>query len=111
MKVKNYNKFINEDLEQSIDSMDKTVQTYNKYKGRVTSLVNKDDVAKSEDNFAKFIESLPDDEKSSVDMLRTLFSSEMMALKIKSLEEQKKKIEEQIQQRLKELNEIKSKLR
>jgi hypothetical protein len=108
--IKKYEAFLNEELEQTTDMMENTVKVYNKYKGRVVSSIDKEDIQKSEEDFNNFIEGLPDEEKEASDMLRSLFASEVMKLKIDSLEEQKKQIEEQIAERIKELRDIQSNL-
>ena len=109
-EVKKFDAFINEDLEQTTDAMANTVQVYNKYKSKVVSTIDSEDLAKSEEDFSKFIEGLPDNEKEASDMLRSLFSSEAMKVKIEQLEKQKVQIEEQIASRIKELRDIQSNL-
>jgi hypothetical protein len=109
-EVKKFIQFINEDLEQTTDMMSNSVNVYKKYKNKVVSGINKEDIGKSEEDFNKFIESLPDNEREASDMLRSLFTSEAMKIKIESLEKQKIEIEEQISVRIKELKDIQSNL-
>lgn len=109
-EVKKFDVFINEDLEQTTDAMANTVEVYNKYKSRVLSSINKDDLAKTEEDFNNFIEGLPDNEKGASDMLRSLYSSEIIKVNIEKLQEDKVKIEEQIATRIKELRDIQSNL-
>jgi hypothetical protein len=109
-EVKKFDAFINEDLEQTTDMMSNTVNVYNKYKSKVVSSIDKEDLSKSEEDFNNFIASLPENEREASDMLRSLFSSEAMKIKIDGLEEQKKQIEEQIASRIKELKDIQSNL-
>ena len=109
-EVKKFDAFINEDLEQTTDVMANTVNVYNKYKSKVVSTIDSEDLTKSEEDFSKFIDGLPDNEKEASDMLRSLFSSEAMKVKIEQLEKQKVQIEEQIASRIKELRDIQSNL-
>ena len=110
-EVIRFNNFINEELEQTIENMEGTTNAYTKYKAKVMSMADEKDINKSQEDFEAFIDSLPDEEKSATDMLRSLFSSEMMQISIKKLEDDKKRIEEQIKNRLEELKNIQSKLK
>jgi hypothetical protein len=109
-EVKKYVDFINEELEETTDMMANTASVYQKYRNKVVSSIDKEDLSKSEDEFNDFISSLPENEREASDMLRSLFSSEAMKIKIDGLEEQKKQIEEQISARIKELKDIQSNL-
>jgi hypothetical protein len=88
-KIKKWNDYLNEDFDQSLDNMKNTTAVYNKYKNRVVSTIDKENLDESSENFEKFIDGLPDNEKEASDLLRSLFNSEMMKLKIESLETQK----------------------
>lgn len=109
-KIKNWNDYLKEDLDQSLDSMKNTTNVYNKYKNRVVSTIDKENLDESSENFENFIDGLSDDEKEASDLLRSLFNSEMMKLKIENLEEQKKQIQEELNSRMKELKDIQSNL-
>ncbi len=91
--------------------MDNTVKAYNKYKSQVLGLINPKDMDDSQKKFDALITSLSEQDKGASDMLRSLYSSEAMKIAIDKLKEDKKKIEEQINIRLKELQEIQQKLK
>lgn len=114
-EVIKFETFINEELgdsqeSQTVNMMANTADVYQKYKNKVVASVDKTDVQKSEEEFNKFIDGLPDNEKEASDMLRSLFSSEMMKVSIEKLQQDKKAIEEQISARIKELKDIQSNL-
>jgi septin family protein len=102
-KIKKWNDYLNEDFDQSLDNMKNTTAVYNKYKNRVVSTIDKENLDESSENFEKFIDGLPDNEKEASDLLRSLFNSE-------SLETQKQQIQEELQARIKELKDIQSNL-
>ena len=107
--MKKLKKF-NEDFNQSVDTMKNTTATYSKYKGRISTMVNSEDLEKSSEDFENFIQRLPDAEKESADLLRSLFNSEMMKAKIEKLQVDKKAIEEELGARIKELQDMQSNL-
>jgi len=109
MEIKKWNKF-NEDFNKSVETMTDTTNVYNKYKSKVTSMVNSEDLNASAENFDKFVSSLNDQEREASDLLRTLFNSEMIKAKIDLLEQNKKDIEEEIKNRMEELKAIQSTL-
>ena len=109
-EVKKFDDFLNEELEQTTQAMANTANVYKKYKNRVIAGIDKDDIEKTEEEFNTFIDGLPDNEKEASDMLRSLYSSEMIKVSIDKLQEDKKVIEEQINARIKELKDIQSNL-
>ena len=109
-KIKKYNDYLNEDFDQSVENMKSSSDVYNKYKNRVSTMINPESSEESSDEFEKFLETLPDDEKEASDLLRSLFNSEMMAVKIELLEKQKKDIEEELKQRIDDLKELQNRL-
>lgn len=108
--MKTFDEFINEELEPTIKVMQDTTAIYNKYKSKVKSFIKTDDIQGSQATFTKFIESLKEDEKGASDMLRSYFSMELLVVKINQLKNDKVQIDKEIQERIKELNTIKSKL-
>ena len=110
--VKKFKEFLlNEELEETTKNMQDTAQVYSKYKNRVVNTIDSEDIQGSQEKFEKFLDSLPDNERDASDMLRTLFSSEMLKYAIEKLENDKKKIEEQIQNRMDELKNMQSNLK
>ena len=126
-EVKKFNQFIKEATDTTgstiatptatdtnITSMQNNVATYNKYKSRITSMFNgvkPEDMEKVSKDFENFINGLSDSEKGASDTLRTLFSSEKIKVDIKGLEAQKILIDQQIEQRMKDLKQISDNLR
>ena len=110
MEIKNYSDYIKEDLDTSVDKMKSASDTYNRYKSRVVSIVNQDDLEKASEDFNSFIDSLNDDEKNASDLLRSLYSTEILSKKIENLEMKKQEIEEEIKLRSDELKEMQDKL-
>ncbi len=95
--------------DNNITSLQNNVAAYKKYSGRVIAMFNNakaEDMEKIAKSFEDFIKSLPDTEKGASDMLRSLYASEKIKLDIKNFEDQKIVIDQQIQQRMKELKEI-----
>ncbi len=93
----------------NVNAMQSNTVAYNKYKSRVVSMFNgakPEDVAKISESFENFINGLPEAEKGASDMLRALFSTEKIKLTIKGLEDQKKVIENEIAERMKDLKQI-----
>jgi hypothetical protein len=116
--VKKYNQFIKEaneiPLDNNLNAIKANTLVYNKYKTKVSTMFSNakaEDIGKISTDFDKFILSLPEAEKGGSDMLRTLFSSEKMKFNIKGLEQQKKDIDIEIQNRIKELQNITNKLK
>lgn len=109
MEIKKWKTF-NEDFEQSVDTMSNTTAVYNKYKGKVSTMVNSEDLNKSAEEFDKFVNGLNDQEREASDLLRTGFNSEMIKAKIELLEQNKKDIEEEIKNRMEELKAIQGSL-
>lgn len=122
MKVIKFNNFntINEadvpgtqttPVNNSMEQMKLTTTVYNKYKNRVvamfTNVKEGSDVNKT---FQDFISALPDTEKEASDLLRTLFETEKIKYDIQNLETQKKTIQDQIDDRMKKLTDIKSEM-
>lgn len=107
--IKKFYDFISEDV--NTDTMKKNISVYNRYKGRVSSMVKKDDIEKSNEDFEKLISSLREDEKGATDLLRTLFSAEKLKVRIEKLNDDKKDIDEQIRMRQAELRDIQSKIK
>lgn len=109
MSIKKWNAF-NEDFDQSIDTMKNTTVVYNKYKNKVNTIIQAEDLNKSAEDFNKFIESLSDEEREASDLLRSFFNSEMIKEKIELLEQNKQDIEEEIKSRIEELKAIQNSL-
>ena len=110
-KIKNFTDYIKEEMsgDENISALQNNADVYNKYKSKVVGMFSNakpDDMEKISKDFNTFIEGLPESEKGGSDMIRALFSSEKIKLEIKNYEAQKKSIEEQIQQRMKDLQEI-----
>ncbi len=111
-EVKKFNEFfLNEELEETTEHMENTAQTYSKYKNKVVNSIDPEDIQASQENFEKFISNLPEEEKSASDMLRALFSSEMIKISIEKLESDKKRIEEQISNRIEELKSLQANMK
>lgn len=107
--IKKFAEYIKEEIDTNVNVMKNNVDTYSKYKSKVTTFFSNakaEDMEKIGADFDTFINSLPDNEKGASDMLRTLYSSEKIKFDIKSLETKKQEIDTQIQQRMKELQEI-----
>lgn len=118
MSVIKYKDYLKEEattLDSNVGAMQNNTQTYTKYQGKITSMFSNaktsDDIAKVSKDFETFITSLPENEKGATDMLRALFSSEKIKVDINLLQNQKKEIEKQIQQRMKELQDMSAKLK
>lgn len=119
--VKKYGDFIKEATtdtntngDANVNALQNNVVVYNKYKNNITSMFNNakaEDSQKISTNFENFINGLSETEKGASDMLRTLFSSEKIKLDIKGLEEQKVTIDQQIQQRMKDLKQMSDNLK
>ena len=109
MEIKKWKKF-NEDFNTSVETMSNTTVVYNKYKGKVSTMVKSEDLNKSAEEFDKFINGLNDQEKEASDLLRTAFNAEMIKAKIDLLEQNKKDIEEEIKNRMEELKSIQGSL-
>ena len=109
MNIKKWNAF-NENFDQSIDTMKNTTVVYNKYKNKINTIIQAEDLNKSAEDFNKFIESLSDEEKEASDLLRSYFNSEMIKEKIELLEQNKQDIEKEIKSRIEELKAIQNSL-
>jgi hypothetical protein len=116
--VLKYTDFLKEDATTDSDSnsgaLQANINTYNKYKSKITSMFSNatpEAGEKINKDFNTFIENLPEAEKGGSDMLRALFSSEKIKYDITGLENQKKVIEEQIQQRMDDLKKISANLK
>lgn len=112
-EVKKFADYIKEATDTTTDAnvnaMQNNTVAYNKYKSRVTSMFNgakPEDMGKISESFENFINGLPEAEKGASDMLRALFSSEKIKLTIQGLQDQKKVIEDEINQRMKDLKQI-----
>lgn len=111
-EVKKFNEFfLNEELEDTTQHMQDTSQAYAKYKNKVMNSIDPEDIQGSQEKFEDFISKLPEDEKAASDMLRALFSSEMIKVSIEKLQNDKKKIEEQISTRMEELKTLQANLK
>ena len=122
MKVIKFNNFnvINEadaspvnttTVDTSTEQMKLTTTVYNKYKNRVVAMfTNVKEGTDINKTFQDFISTLPDSEKEASDLLRTLFETEKIKYDIKNLETQKKTIQDQIDDRMKKLTDIKSEM-
>lgn len=113
-KIKNFKDYITEATNDNTDAIKFNAVVYNKYKTRVVSMFNNakpEDIDKITESFENFINGLPENEKGSSDLLRTLFSSEKLKFDIKALQIKKTEIDEQIQQRMKDLKQISDNLR
>lgn len=114
-EVKKYSDYIKEavgdenPVDANIQALQNNTATYKKYQNQVVSMFNNakpEDMDKITKDFENFINGLSDAEKGASDMLRALFSSEKIKLAIKGLEEDKKVIDQEIQNRMKELKQI-----
>ncbi len=114
-KVKKYSDFLKEAVDDvssndaNLKSLQNNTATYKKYQNKIVSMFSNaksEDMEKINKDFENFINGLSDSEKGASDMLRALFSSEKIKMSIKGLEEQKKNIDLEIQERIKELKQI-----
>ncbi len=114
-KVKKYSDFLKEAADDvssndaNLKSLQNNTATYKKYQNKIVSMFSNaksEDMEKINKDFENFINGLSDSEKGASDMLRALFSSEKIKMSIKGLEEQKKNIDLEIQERIKELKQI-----
>jgi septin family protein len=114
-KVKKYSDFLKEAVDDAnsndanLKSLQNNTATYKKYQNNIISMFNNakvEDMEKINKDFENFINGLSESEKGASDMLRALFSSEKIKMNIKGLEEQKKNIDLEIQERIKELKQI-----
>ena len=120
-EVKKFKDFLKEDatvngntVDNNVGALQANVNTYNKYKSKITSMFSNakpEDAEKINKDFDTFIQNLPEVEKGGSDMLRTLFSSEKIKYDITGLENQKKVIEQQIQQRMDDLKKLSANLK